>query len=95
MKTKTENKLRSLLFWDTKVNPDELLRLFTGKIERIGSIDRSNLYYRILTSYDWYTILKIVSPSDLKTILDDDIINRIYPKSLKEKYIYARNVLSE
>ncbi len=98
MKTKSDDEIKSLLlnlFWDAKVDSNELLRLFTGKIERIGSIDRSNLYYRLLTSYDWYTILKIVPPSDLKTLIDDNIINRIHPKDLKDKYLYARSVLSE
>jgi hypothetical protein len=98
MKIKSDDEIKSLLlnlFWDAKVDPDELLGLFTGKIERIGSIDRSSLYYRILTSFDWHTILKIVPLSNLKALLDDDIINRIHPKDLKDKYLYARSVLSE
>lgn len=98
MKRKSEKEIKLLLlnlFWDTRVDPDKLIRLLTGKIERIGSIDRSNLYYRILNSFDWHTILKIVPHSDLKTLLDDNILNRIHPKDLREKYLYARKVLSE
>ena len=87
--------LLSKLFWDQRVSPDELLQLFTGKIDKIGSIDRSKIYYRILRSYDWYTILKIVPHKNLKAMLSNDVLNRIYPKDLKEKYLYARSVLSE
>ncbi len=97
MKTISTDEIKShltKLFWDIKVNPDELFHLFIGKIDKIGPIDRATFYSRILTSFDWYTILKVVPRKDLKALLDDDILNRIYPKGLKEKYLYARRILS-
>jgi len=78
-----------------KIDPNELYRLFSGEIDKIGAIKQSNLFYRILTSYDWYTILKLIPPKDFDKLLGDDILNRIRPKDLKEKYLYARKVISK
>ena len=87
--------LLSKLYWDMKIDPNELYRLFSGEIDKIGAIKQSNLFYRILTSYDWYTILKLIPPKEFNKLLEDDILNRIRPKDLKEKYLYARKVISK
>ena len=87
--------LLSKLYWDMKIDPNELYRLFSGEIDKIGAINQSNLFYRILTSYDWYTILKLIPPKEFNKLLEDDILNRIRPKDLKEKYLYARKVISK
>lgn len=78
-----------------EIDSDELYRLLSGEIDRIGAIQQSNLFYRILTSYDWYTILKLIPPKEFNKLLEDDILNRIRPKDLREKYLYARNVVSK
>jgi hypothetical protein len=85
----------SKLYWDMEIDSDELYRLLSGEIDKIGAINRSNLFYRILTSYDWYTVLKLIPPKELNKLLEDDILNRIRPKDLKDKYLYARNVISK
>ena len=48
------NKKLAALYWDTDVEPTQLERLLRGDIERIGHIDRINLYRRLLMTYDWY-----------------------------------------
>jgi len=78
-----------------EINPDQLYMLLMGEIDKIGPIQQSNLFYRILTSYDWYTVLKLIPPKELNKLLEDDILNRIRPKDLKDKYLYARNVISK
>ena len=78
-----------------EIDSDELYRLLSGEIDKIGEIKQSNLFYRILTSYDWYTILKLIPPKEFNKLLEDDILNRIRPKELREKYLYARNVISK
>jgi hypothetical protein len=87
--------LLSKLYWDMDINPDELYRLLLGEIDKAGPVLQSNLFYRILTSYDWYTILKLIPSRQFDKLLEDDILNRIHPKDLKEKYLYARHVISE
>ena len=83
----------SRLYWDVKVQPDQLDALFKGEIQRIGHVDIQNLYYRMLTTFDWYTILRIVPADKLGDLLSDAVIDKIRYKDLKEKFLYARQIL--
>jgi len=81
------------VFWDTDVNPDRLLRLLRGDIEKVGHIDRVNLFRRLLTTYDWYTLLAMIPPDRLHEALSDAVLDHLYPASLKYLYLYAQRVL--
>jgi len=96
MNTLTEpeiNNMLSRLYWDVKVEPDQLHGLLKGDIERIGHVDIDNLYYRILTTFDWYTILKIVPADQFGALLSDPVLDRIRFRDLKEKFLYARQII--
>lgn len=98
MEKLSEAEIKSLLsklYWDLNVNSDKLYLLLNGKIQKTGGIDRLNLYYRILTGCDWYTILKLIPHEDLNSLLNDEVLNRIFPNDLRDKYLYARRILSE
>ncbi|MCD4723293.1 MAG: hypothetical protein K8R63_00520 [Bacteroidales bacterium] len=88
-------KMLSKLYWDMDVEPEQLYRMLYGKIDGIGQIKRTDLYARLLATYDWYTLLKLVPAENLKHALSDQVIKRIYPKGLKDRFIYAREVLSK
>ena len=82
------------LYWDYAFDKKDLYKLLTGKIESVGHVCREDLYFRILTTYDWYTILKIIPPEQLRDALHDKVLNRIRFKDLKARYQYARESLS-
>ena len=90
---KEEVKYLTDVYWDTDVNPDQLYRLFRGDIERIGHIDRINLYRRLFMTYDWYTLLSLIPPDRLREALSAPVLDRLYPASLKDRYLYAKSVL--
>ena len=93
--TSTEKiKLLSKLYWDVDVSQDNLHRLLNGEIDSIGFIDKTNLYYRILTTFDWYTIQKLIPHAYLSDLLADEVLNRIHNTELKNRLLYARHVLS-
>jgi len=81
------------VYWDTDVSPDQLCRLFRGDIDRIGHIDRIDLYRRLLMTYDWYTLLSLIPPDRLREALSAPVLDRLYPASLKDRYLYAQRVL--
>ena len=83
------------LFWDRNVDIAYMLRLLEGKPELIPG-DRIDLYRRFLTSHDWYTLLNLFSLTTLKDeILDEKVICRLFPKDLRNRYRYARKILSK
>ena len=96
MKPLSETEIKNLLsrlYWDVKVQPEELYALLKGEIERIGHVDILNLYHRMLTTFDWYTILRIVPSDKLGDLLSDAVLDKIRFRDLKEKFLYARQIV--
>jgi len=96
MKMLSEPEIKNMLsrlYWDVKVQPDQLHALLKGKIESIGHVDIQHLYYRMLMTYDWYTILRIVPTDKLADLLSDAVLDRIRFRDLKEKFLYAREIV--
>ena len=82
------------LFWDLSVDIDQIVRFLDGEVSEIKQISMESLSYRMLKSFSWYTLQKIVSRDVLRNMLDDRILSRLYPHELKNQYVYAREVLS-
>ncbi|HHE04496.1 MAG TPA: hypothetical protein ENL19_00375 [candidate division WOR-3 bacterium] len=94
MKINKKQMLRKL-FWDRNIDTGYMLSLLEGKPELIPG-DKIDLYRRFLNSCDWYTLLNLFSVDILKDeILDEKVISRLFPKELREKYRYAKKILSE
>lgn len=87
------NEKLTAIYWDMEVDPDQLSRLLRGDIEKVGHIDRVNLFRRLLATYDWYTLLALIPPDRLREALSDAVLEHLHPPSLRERYRYARHVL--
>lgn len=83
------------LFWDMDIDAGRLLGLLTGETEELKGLTKNDLYHRILETYEWYEIQRLVSYNDLPNLLNERVLKRLYSKELKERYRYARRVLSE
>lgn len=90
---KAEVKYLTDVYWDMDVDPEQIRRLLRGEIDRVGHIDRINLYRRLFMTYDWYTLLSLIPPDRLREALSAPVLDRLYPASLKDRYLYARTVL--
>ena len=64
------------------------------KFRTIEYFESQQFFSRLLTSCDWYTLLRLLPPEKINSVLSDSILSRLFPKDLKDKYIYARTVLS-
>ena len=96
MKMLSEPEIKNLLsrlYWDVKVQPDQLHGLLKGESERIGHVDILNLHHRMHTTFDWYTILRIVPSDKLGDLLSDAVLDKIRSRDLKEKFLYARQIV--
>jgi len=87
------NQYLKPLSWDLNLSEEEMEELFSGKKKMIRGITSQNIYVKLLSSYNWYTILKIAGKEKLREILADDIITKLKSKTLQQKYFYARSVL--
>ena len=89
-----KEKILSRLYWDMDVNPADIYCLLNKEIEELENLDEINFYCRLLSSCDWYTLLKLVPLKNVEKILSDTVIDRLYPKDLKDRFLYAREILS-
>ena len=90
MKQLPENKIKQLIanaFWDKNVNTDYLYKILDSNIDKSHKHkmpeEEINFYCRVLSTYDWYTLLKIAPIDKLRLMLADEVINRLFPKELK------------
>ena len=88
-----KEKILSRLFWDTEVNNIDAESLIEAHLQNLENIQSQQFFRKLLTSCDWYTLLKLIPADKLQAILDDNIIDNIFPQDLKMKYKYARDIL--
>jgi hypothetical protein len=92
--TKAEKQaIVSRCFWDEEVDSDVLIRILNRASDTPASKLEIKFYRRLLSSTDWYTLLKLVPQKKLEQVLSEDVIDRLYPPDLKDRYRYARQVL--
>jgi len=85
----TEPRIKPL-FWDYDITEGTLNEILRGELQEAKGITRSKIYSRLLESYSWYQILKIIDSNQIAAILSDDIIEKIWNKPLQKRYQYAK-----
>ncbi|MBI4649533.1 MAG: hypothetical protein HY738_23765 [Bacteroidia bacterium] len=96
MKQLSEEEIKEKLkaaFWDINIDLNLLIETLKSPKNSNNSLDMNFIYSRLLLSIKWYTLLKIVPGSKWPEMFSDEVIKRIFPKSLQKKYIYARSLL--
>ena len=88
-----KERILKRLFWDVKPGSIKIDDLLTGDTEQLNSVEEHNFYRRLLMSCDWYTLLKILPFSKIRSIIKSSVVEDLYPKDLKNRFIYARDVL--
>ncbi|OFX32469.1 MAG: hypothetical protein A2X08_00645 [Bacteroidetes bacterium GWA2_32_17] len=92
----SENEIKEILkaaFWDKEVDINLLYNSIIDKNNNFYPIDSTFLFSRILLSVKWHYLLKIVPKEKWIIMLDTTVIERLFPKSLKNKFYYARKIL--
>lgn len=96
MKQLTPEEKKKLLyeaFWDKNIDTASIYDFLTGRAEQAQEIDKKSVFTRLLSTYDWFTLMKLIPGDLLPEALSDDVISRLYPKQLRDKYDYARRIL--
>ena len=80
------------LYWDIKVNRDDIYNYLTNK-KALDDETKKRFFIRLLTGLDWYTIISLLDKNHLREALSDSVINILFPKSLRTRYLFARRLL--
>lgn len=84
--------MRSLM-WDYNIAPEHCLGVLEGKREKAGHYTEATLFRKLLESFRWFTIIKIISPERVLELLTDDVIRSLRFKSLSDRYAFIRKEL--
>lgn len=87
-----KNELRRVM-WDYSIDESMLWDIFEGK-KSTFSLNRNKLYSRLLMSTPWYRLVDCIGINGLKEVLTDDVINSIWIKDIREKFLYAQKTLN-
>ena len=80
------------VMWDYSIDEDTLGAIWEGRSVTF-SLNKNKLRSRLLLSTPWYRLLDCLDISGLKEILTDEVINSLWIKDIREKFIYAQKIL--
>ena len=89
-----KEKIITHLYWDMKIDPKDFFNLLNKDADDFEDANEINFYRRLLVSCHWYTLLKLIPFEKMRKLLSDQVIGKLYPKDLRDRYLYARRVLS-
>ena len=96
MKIKDKTKIRNIMsriIWDYDVDPYSLFEVVIGKRESIGHFNSDRVLVRIMEHLSCYDLINLFGIDLLRDKMSLDIIKKIRPKGLQEKYEFIRKVL--
>ncbi len=92
----SENEIREILkgvVWDYNIDPYDLYLVALGKKEGLDFLDKEWALRRLLQSLSWYKLLELFGADFLRENLTPDLIRKIWPKGLRERYEIIRGIL--
>lgn len=85
--------LMRALMWDYDIPPEHCLEVLEGTREKAGHYTEETLFRKLLESYRWFTILKILSADRIAKLLTDRVIGSLRLKSITERYGFIKKEL--
>ncbi len=81
--------------WDTTYSLEDYMDIFQSKkLTREEEKKRDAMLIKLMNFNSWYTLLEIFDVDTVKRyLLTDDVINGLFPRPLRKKYDFARNLL--
>jgi hypothetical protein len=55
---------------------------------------KKQFYIKLLKSFRWYELKEVLTETELEEMLSPEVINNLHVNSLREKYVYVRQVLN-
>ena len=80
------------IVWDYAIDEETLVSIFQGDTHTF-SLKKEKLYSRLLISTKWYRLLDLIGIEGVKELLTDEVINFIWIKDIREKFLYVKERL--
>ncbi len=94
MNSRHSQALKSIM-WDYNISVKDMEMLIDGKIQKAGHYTYESLFIKMISGLPWFSVVAVFGPEKIKELLTDEVIRKIWPKSVQEKYVYVRKRLQE
>ncbi len=84
--------MRSLM-WDYNIPPEDCLEVLEGTREMAGHYTAETLFRKMLESYRWHTVIRLLPALRIVNLLSDSLINTLRFKTLQNHYKFIKDEL--
>ena len=95
MDSQQRHKILQSLMWDYSISAGDMEDLLDGNIDKAGHYSREHLFGKMIKGLPWYTLLQLIPAESVKKLLTDEVIETLWPESVKTQYKYVRKRLQE
>ena len=86
-------KLMKGLMWDYNIPPEHCLEVLEGTRQNAGHYNEETLFRKLLESYPWFTVLKILNIERISELLTEKVIQSLRFQSIRTAYEFVRKKL--
>lgn len=83
------------LMWDYHYPPEECLEVLEGTRKTAGHYNEATLFRKLIESYPWFTIIKLLPIERISELLTSDVIKTLRFQSIRNSYEFIRKRLSQ
>lgn len=95
MNRSERNKLLDQIIWDYNVSTKDINAVLLGEKERVGHFNREIIFQKLLESYSWFTIVQMLPPDYIKTLLNNQVVSKLRSPALRQKYEFVQKRLHQ
>ena len=92
-----EEKIKHLnyLCWDIPYDGEELLNVLEDNPKRKSTLDKFNVYNKIMQGMRWYTVMELLDEKQLNEAMQDKVLKSLFPKTYQLKYFNVKRLLQQ
>jgi hypothetical protein len=88
-------KLLRQIIWDYSISSEEIEAVLTGEKKSAGHFNREMIFLKLIESYSWFTVLQLLTPTEIKHLLTNKVISKLRSPALKKKYEFVQKRLQQ
>jgi hypothetical protein len=87
-----EYKLKNII-WDYNFSEEQLNDLLSGRVPKLGSMTRRDLYTRMLMYLNWFDIIRFVNKDIFLENFNEEFIKSLKDTDLQKGLLFVREFL--
>ena len=90
-----KNKLLNQILWDYNISVEDIEAVLKSEKKLAGHYTREMLFRKMIESYSWFTIIQLITPKEIQSLLTSQTISKLRSPSLRQKYEFVQKRLHQ